>query len=343
MRAGELRHRLTIQQNSGAVQDAYGVTAPSWVTWATVWGAIEWLSGEEAMIAQQVRGTRGARIRIRYRPGLTPQMRILFVHAGLIHTFDIVGDLSTLEADEEIVLTCSEQPVRPSPTSLTSFCEMGFDGGWLTMTDAAWAAGGLNPGTGSFTIEVWVRLDTLTSGYQEIIRKLGSTAGFRLYAYQGKIRASLTSGDVITLSLTTALTVATWTHVAFVVDRVAQTLSVYVNGILTGTPLSTAAIGSLTDATGVPYVGSNPSVQGWVGHLTLLRLLLTARTAAQVLTDQFVGPQLILAAATEKFWPFYPGTGVSATEFSGGPAWSFGSSVPAWGAKHTAVYEGGPS
>jgi SPP1 family predicted phage head-tail adaptor len=67
--AGELRHRLTILTPSETGGDAV-VTAP---VVATVWGSLEALGGTEgeALVAQAA-----YRVRLRYRAGVTPKMRL---------------------------------------------------------------------------------------------------------------------------------------------------------------------------------------------------------------------------------------------------------------------------
>jgi len=74
MRAGSLRHRVTIQQP--VVDTAWG-GATTWEEFAKVWAAIEPLRGRELIAAQQVQSETTAKITIRYLAGITPDMRIL--------------------------------------------------------------------------------------------------------------------------------------------------------------------------------------------------------------------------------------------------------------------------
>lgn len=74
---GALRHRITIQQLTVS-QDAAGGTVSSWSTFATVWGAVEPLSGREFWQAQQANSEVQGRIRIRNLAGVKPEMRIVF-------------------------------------------------------------------------------------------------------------------------------------------------------------------------------------------------------------------------------------------------------------------------
>jgi len=77
MRAGQLRHRITIQ-SVGSSYDDYGDLSNSWSTLATVWASISPISGKEERIADQMQGVETHSIKIRYRSGVTAQNRILF-------------------------------------------------------------------------------------------------------------------------------------------------------------------------------------------------------------------------------------------------------------------------
>ena len=77
MKSGDLDQRVTIQALSGGV-DAIGQPLPdSWADVVTVWAAVEPLTGREYLAAGAMVSAVEARIRIRYRPGVTPAMRVL--------------------------------------------------------------------------------------------------------------------------------------------------------------------------------------------------------------------------------------------------------------------------
>jgi len=101
MRAGKLRHRVTIQQQT-KTQDSTGSVIPSWSALATVWAAIEPLSGRELFSASQVQSSVTTRIRIRARDGITPKMRVL--HGSTV--FDIEAVLPDPTKNREIHLMC---------------------------------------------------------------------------------------------------------------------------------------------------------------------------------------------------------------------------------------------
>ena len=77
MRAGKLRQRVTIQDKSVS-QNTYGEEVITYVDWATVWAAVEPLRGREFLEGRQITAEVSTRIRIRYRSGISPEMRVKF-------------------------------------------------------------------------------------------------------------------------------------------------------------------------------------------------------------------------------------------------------------------------
>ena len=77
MRAGRLRHRITIQEPASTV-GGLGEKLKSWADVATVWAAIEPLRGREFFESHQRESEATTVITIRYRSGLTHSMRINF-------------------------------------------------------------------------------------------------------------------------------------------------------------------------------------------------------------------------------------------------------------------------
>jgi SPP1 family predicted phage head-tail adaptor len=66
MQAGNLRHRIAIQTNT-PTQDSYGQPVESWATVATVWAAVDMLTGRELYTAQQAQSEVNVRMTIRRR------------------------------------------------------------------------------------------------------------------------------------------------------------------------------------------------------------------------------------------------------------------------------------
>lgn len=80
MKAGALRRRLVIQVRN-QVLSAYYEDLGTWSTFATVYGSIRALGGQErtANIAQQVQATVTHEVRMRYgAAAVTPKMRIVY-------------------------------------------------------------------------------------------------------------------------------------------------------------------------------------------------------------------------------------------------------------------------
>jgi len=77
MRAGALRHRITIQEPTSSV-GALGEKIKSWADVSTIWAAIEPLRGREFLEAHQIEAEITTRFIIRYKSGLNTRMRIKF-------------------------------------------------------------------------------------------------------------------------------------------------------------------------------------------------------------------------------------------------------------------------
>ena len=103
MRAGNLRHRVTIQTFT-TTTDSYGQPIESWATFAEVWGAVEPLTGREYFQAQQVQAEVNYRVRLRYLAGVVPTMRVL--HDG--RTLEVQAVINPDERNRELQLMCRE-------------------------------------------------------------------------------------------------------------------------------------------------------------------------------------------------------------------------------------------
>jgi SPP1 family predicted phage head-tail adaptor len=77
MRAGRLRHRITIQQPV-ITRDGTGESLETWGAFAVVWAAVEPLRGREMFAAQEMHSEITTRIRLRYLAGIDTTMRVLF-------------------------------------------------------------------------------------------------------------------------------------------------------------------------------------------------------------------------------------------------------------------------
>lgn len=103
MQAGTLRHVIAIQVNQGTQNDA-GELVPSWVTTITGRASVEPITGREFFDARQVQSEVTHRVRMRYRSGIVPTMRILFESRILM--VEAVIDVG--ERQRELHLMCRE-------------------------------------------------------------------------------------------------------------------------------------------------------------------------------------------------------------------------------------------
>lgn len=103
MHAGQLRHRITIQQKQVS-QNSYGEEIVTWTDLAIVWASVEDLSGREFYEARQIPTAEvTTRVRIRYRSDVKPTMRVVFSRM-----LEIVAVLDPEGCKRELVLMCRE-------------------------------------------------------------------------------------------------------------------------------------------------------------------------------------------------------------------------------------------
>ncbi len=103
MRAGQLRHKIKIQQKT-TTKDSEGIPFETWTDFAAVWAAIEPLQGREFFSAQAVNAQVTTRIRIRYQAGISPTMRVSYG----TRVFDIQAVIDVEERHRELQLMCQE-------------------------------------------------------------------------------------------------------------------------------------------------------------------------------------------------------------------------------------------
>lgn len=104
MRAGRLRHLVTIQQQTGTIDD-YGHPTASWETLDQVWASIEPLSGDERLTLDIEGQAVNVKILARNLSTVTPDMRVTWNG----HTYDIRAVIRPYERGIEMELLCEEQ------------------------------------------------------------------------------------------------------------------------------------------------------------------------------------------------------------------------------------------
>jgi SPP1 family predicted phage head-tail adaptor len=101
MRAGALDQRIVIER-LGESYDELGQPIHDWLPIVTTWAAVEPLVGREYLAAAALVAEVTARIRMRYRPGITSQDRI--IHDGKVYGITSVADVHSSRL--ELVLMC---------------------------------------------------------------------------------------------------------------------------------------------------------------------------------------------------------------------------------------------
>ena len=101
MRAGQLDQRVTVERLEEGV-DELGQPVSTWIALVTVWAAVEPLTGREYIAAAAAVSEVTTRIRLRYRPGITPADRVN--HEGKLYGITSLIDYKS--ANRELVLMC---------------------------------------------------------------------------------------------------------------------------------------------------------------------------------------------------------------------------------------------
>lgn len=105
MRAGDLRHRITIQEQIKTV-DGVGGFDLEWTTYGTVWAAVWPVSAKEITSQGKPSGEITHKVRIRYLSGITDAMRIIFG----TRTLEIVAPpINNDERNVSLDLLCREE------------------------------------------------------------------------------------------------------------------------------------------------------------------------------------------------------------------------------------------
>lgn len=104
MRAGKLKHRISIEQKSETI-DSVGDAVNTWTTFKTVWAEVLSQSGKEFFAAREQHSELTHLITIRYLSGVTPKMRIN--HGGSF--YNILAAFDPRKDRQELKIYCNEQ------------------------------------------------------------------------------------------------------------------------------------------------------------------------------------------------------------------------------------------
>ena len=101
MKAGDLTERVTVERFT-ATYDELGQPIESWAPLFTCWAAVEPLTGREYLAAQAAVSEVTARIRMRFRPWMTAEDRV--IHNGTTYGIESVIDVRS--EHRELHLMC---------------------------------------------------------------------------------------------------------------------------------------------------------------------------------------------------------------------------------------------
>ena len=101
MQAGRLDQRVTVERFT-TTTDSWGQPVEKWAPMFTCWAAVEPLTGREYIAAQAAVSEVTARIRMRFRPWMTAEDRV--IHNGT--TYNIVSLIDVRSDHRELVLMC---------------------------------------------------------------------------------------------------------------------------------------------------------------------------------------------------------------------------------------------
>ena len=106
MRAGRLRHRLTLRKP--VYGDDWGEVPTRWIDVATVWGAVEPVRGQEYTQLRSSGADETGKIVIRYRSDVHPEMRVAMDGSPEERVYDIKDVIDPDERHRELQLMVKE-------------------------------------------------------------------------------------------------------------------------------------------------------------------------------------------------------------------------------------------
>ncbi|MDP2768359.1 MAG: phage head closure protein [Giesbergeria sp.] len=101
MKAGQLDQRVTVERFT-STEDELGQPIETWAPLFTCWAAVEPLTGREYLAAAAAVSEVTAKIRMRFRPWMTSQDRV--IHDGTIYQIESLIDVRS--GNRELVLMC---------------------------------------------------------------------------------------------------------------------------------------------------------------------------------------------------------------------------------------------
>jgi SPP1 family predicted phage head-tail adaptor len=110
MAAGKYRNKIIIESPSVSERNAFNEPTEhakeNWEYVTTAWAQIMPMSGQELFVAQQIQPQLTHKVRLRYMPGITSDMRICYGQRILY----IESVINKGEKNIELELNCKERP-----------------------------------------------------------------------------------------------------------------------------------------------------------------------------------------------------------------------------------------
>lgn len=104
MRAGRLRHLITVQERVEVLDSNTGEVSSVWIDAATVWGAVEPMTGKEYLQAGSLQSEKTVAIRVR---GMTVTEKHRVTANG--KQYDIRAVLDRNDQNRELTLMCTQR------------------------------------------------------------------------------------------------------------------------------------------------------------------------------------------------------------------------------------------
>jgi hypothetical protein len=168
-------------------------------------------------------------------------------------------------------------PTWSTDTPAVRGCSLSFDGtNGVSIPDKDV----LDIGTGSATRTAWFK--TSQSSAMTIVRKSDGTNanGFYVYIAGGIINCALNNAPSASVGTSGAYNNGLWHHVACIIDRTANLMSIYVDGVLRGSADISALSG--IDLNAVAPVIIPPSSSGLIGLIDSVHFFSKALTANEI-------------------------------------------------------------
>ena len=91
-------------QSYTPARDSFGSEVEHWANVVQVWASVEPLTGKEFFAAQQLNAEITFKVIMRHRPGIKPEMRVIFG----ARVFEILAVMNTEERNKQLILLCKE-------------------------------------------------------------------------------------------------------------------------------------------------------------------------------------------------------------------------------------------